>query len=455
MRRRREWAAVLALATLGAGGARGADGFDAMGRVSGLSDPTLSSDAVEKTSIALTAEEEGSAIVANLVWGVEGDWFVALKARAPLDKAKKETLLANLDGLSSDASATLKVSRAWWRVGAPKVEEICSQFNATLEKPGPIDLESGCSVDGLGRAGQAALVAEASRTALVKVCTEYNAAGRGKPLLPAAEGDSRDFPQETFQAVCSADAIAEIDRKEIAAGRQPSPSALGRGLWASSLAKAMDEALLQVCRRENAALPIEWIPRSDCSASALISKGSPWKEKVLDDAGFKRPVLFSIFGTVADQTFEFLDPATFEEVKDSKAGSAFGVSLGTLFFNGTYLGASYRRQRAFVGSDPVEVCRAAEVEGALVCTEGAIGGPSKREVDIVQVEGRRFLSDDFAAIVRLSRDLDADVTGYQLLLYGLWQEDKGLTGGIDLGFRDDEDRISIRAFVGLAFGLLQ
>ena len=89
-----------------------------------------------------------------------------------------------------------------------------------------------------------------------------------------------------------------------------------------------------------------------------------------------------------------------------------------------------------------------------VCSDKRIGAPTETEKTVVYFDyGKRFLSNKGAMKLKISRDLDSDITGVELPIWYV-RDDKGaLSGGVQFDWNDKEDDLSIAVFIATPFEL--
>lgn len=171
---------------------------------------------------------------------------------------------------------------------------------------------------------------------------------------------------------------------------------------------------------------------------ALVDYGHPW----LLNSEFR----------IGRQSFNFIDLATLTTGEEDR--TPFSVRLGTGFVQPGlgYIGVSYRHERSYQGGDQTQVCTSLGSADALRCDTVNLGAPRLTPSNIGSVEARLF-GKYIAVNPRASYDFSNDVLGLELPVYFAQNGDSGFTGGINIGWRSDIDRVTAVLFVGAALDL--
>lgn len=164
------------------------------------------------------------------------------------------------------------------------------------------------------------------------------------------------------------------------------------------------------------------------------------------------------------ETFDYFDPTTLAE--HSTERTPWGVSAfiyGKPFDGDTLVTVTYSYQETYRAADTLVVCPGGPAP--VVCVNGPIGEPSRRDAQLASVELRRrfqFAEGSFFPSIGISAqftyDFESDVTGIDVPIYFLqdeWgKEDAKLTGGLRLGWRDDTDDFTVGLFISQPFSIL-
>ena len=164
------------------------------------------------------------------------------------------------------------------------------------------------------------------------------------------------------------------------------------------------------------------------------------------------------------KSFDYYDPTTLAE--HSTERTPWGVSAfiyGKPFDGDTLVTVTYSYQETYRAADTLVVCPGGAPP--VVCVNGPIGEPSRRDAQLASVELRRrfqFGEDSFLPSIGVSAqftyDFESDVTGIDVPIYFLQDEwgkaDAKLTGGVRLGWRDDTDDFTVGLFISQPFSIL-
>ena len=147
------------------------------------------------------------------------------------------------------------------------------------------------------------------------------------------------------------------------------------------------------------------------------------------------------------------DPSSLAKRTQDEVSWGAGVFTGILTGN-AYYAAGIDYQRAYKGARSSVACPAPSDGGSVVlCVNGALGPPSVTERHLLSAEGRwRF--GDRALGVRAVHDFRNSNTGVDVPIYLFPDKDGLLTGGLRLGWTDEE-KFYAAIFVGVPFALTE
>lgn len=157
----------------------------------------------------------------------------------------------------------------------------------------------------------------------------------------------------------------------------------------------------------------------------------------------------------APETFKFVVPATLERKKEQHDGFSGRASFGWLPIVSPlpYVGLTFTYEDIFVPASPQQVCEPLNSIGALRCSNLALAPPTESKSSLLQLELRRYLPQATAALgLRVTRDIENDVTGIELPFWVVRDASGMLNGGIAAGWRSDTETWTLSAFVGSPFG---
>lgn len=393
---------------------------------SSLSDPSLGS-AVNSDGTRITLESSTVDSVAKAFLGVNlGDSQIGLSLEAPVRKGSKETVFADLNGLRGGTAATLSLTRYFIKASADMqpVLALCEEVNRTRARAASRELITplACTREGLAVRGGAwpDRVAAAHTSGLVAACNAANKdAVRPKIVLELGE--------------CTAEAVAI------------------RGANYVAMANAKEAEVLKAACEDRNAAPVEGLLAS-CTYGALIGAGL--ESRAVAAAGIGTHKILNLFVTGRSDDFEFVELPSFEKQKQTKRSLAIGGSLGLVTRDDVYLGVGFRSERTFKAGNAAQYCVPVAAADAERCEEFVVGAPTSQSAEIFHAEARYYPAAWLGLIPRISYESKAKVTGYQLRAFFLGEKEKGLSGGVDFGYRSDTKALTARVFIGAAFELI-
>lgn len=136
-------------------------------------------------------------------------------------------------------------------------------------------------------------------------------------------------------------------------------------------------------------------------------------------------------------TYRYLTP---QLQKSSDSHQGYGASFETAFVSPSRewlfaLGAKY--QRGHESNDEVVLCPPGNGVDPVQCISGSLGAPSEATRKLLWGEVRGSFG-DFGYSLKATHDLESDETGVNLPIYFVRNNDGDLTGGLRLGWTDEQ-----------------
>jgi hypothetical protein len=159
---------------------------------------------------------------------------------------------------------------------------------------------------------------------------------------------------------------------------------------------------------------------------------------------------------VGREVFEFSDPTTLDEDEEERTPVSVAASAGVYVPSGILNGlwsASLEGQRSYRAGQKTEICRPTAVASVIRCADETIGAPTESERVILTGGHRRRFGSAVAIAPRIHYDLQNSELGVELPIYALRNADRGLTGGITLGWTTESEELAVQIFVGSIFGI--
>jgi len=463
-----------------------------------LQDPSLQGETVSGiSSAAVTASHEETSIAAE--FKVLGDaydtryWDLAIGLKAPIDKDEDSGNLADLSGLSTGTVASIKFQHVWLgsKLNEARIGETCAEYDAeqsikndgppsarlancaalaTLPRQvpnGPVDwiaVQNRLDSEETGAPGAPVKSGpppglganrdwqrDAVDLALTATCREVIQTGVGQPLIELSKSQPPDKPACRYRSL-----VVSLETLK----------AIGTA-WYEKAEKAIVAGLLARCQSENKDLltgqltdPSGFIVEApeggSCTTAVLSGKGPLWRQKAFDKIGY-HPWILAAQVSAGDKSFKFLDATTLERGRTDGTAYSLTASLGRLHLGSQdfYYGIGYSDEHSFQAGDRTQICQPIGTTGALQCSNETLGAPSRTHEKITFAEMRSLIYGKFGVHPRISYDYEESVVGYQLQLYFIPNADKALTGGLDLGYRNDTHDFTVGLFVGVPFSVFQ
>lgn len=170
--------------------------------------------------------------------------------------------------------------------------------------------------------------------------------------------------------------------------------------------------------------------------------------------------VYALTASVGSEEFKFFDTASTMSQDQDKTVASLELSATFLRIpSSAFLRLSYRRERAYDAAPDQLFCQPTPIGMVLTCQNLAAGPPVKKDNDILSVEMRKWVileratasSLSFGVSPKLSYNLEDDVLGINVPFYFIPDAKGNLTGGLNLGWRDDTRDISVGVFIGSTF----
>ncbi len=156
-------------------------------------------------------------------------------------------------------------------------------------------------------------------------------------------------------------------------------------------------------------------------------------------------------GRVAPVSFKYRDASTLDGAETSETAWSVEGFLGYRWGSSTLLQAKYRVEESWKPGDKRDLCvpSSADPPGTLVCEEVVVGGPKQQEKSVLGLSLSQRVGGVAAFRLEYSVDVDSEVWGVGLPVYIIPSTGEGLAGGVQFGYRSDEDQLSLSVFVSL------
>jgi hypothetical protein len=188
-----------------------------------------------------------------------------------------------------------------------------------------------------------------------------------------------------------------------------------------------------------------------CAASNLPE--GPWRRRLNAAVDYGTPVILSLRGTIGRRSFSFIDTTSLARSTAQRTVGSIAASAGVYGDAMGFFVLSWAYEVSYSAGDAVQVCQPLGTSGATRCEDQRLHGPVRDRTSLVQLEYRRLFGEAFGLRPAISYRAASGTWGYQLPLYFL-RDQRGLTGGVSLGWRSDTRETTVRVFVGEVLGLV-
>ena len=209
----------------------------------------------------------------------------------------------------------------------------------------------------------------------------------------------------------------------------------------------------EICDEYKGTLPGAEAAGFTCTLQDLPA-GSEYRRRFAHAIDWGTPLILKLRYKVGRRDFHFVDPATLETDEATRTGYSITAAGGVLLDALGLVGFAYRYEEAFRAGAETQLCLPLGATGALACDPVQIGPPERRQAHVLQVELRRFFAERLGVNPRISYEVKDAVVGLELPIYFLRDPDRGLNGGVSLGWRSDDDELVLSVFVGEALGVI-
>lgn len=192
--------------------------------------------------------------------------------------------------------------------------------------------------------------------------------------------------------------------------------------------------------------------RADPCAPSNLPEGY-WRERLNNAVDYGTPVVLSVRGTIGRKSFSFIDTTTLARDRARRTFGSAGASVGVYSDAAGFFVLSYAYEVSYSAGEAVEVCQPLGSSGATRCEDQRLHGPVRDASSLLRFEYRRLLGEALGLRPVVTYRTRSGIWGYELPLYFL-RDQKGLTGGVSLGWRSDTRETTVSAFVGEVLGLL-
>jgi hypothetical protein len=197
----------------------------------------------------------------------------------------------------------------------------------------------------------------------------------------------------------------------------------------------------------------------DAKAKGLISRAEYRRFAVpfwAPDAGLSSWSLTAKTGYVDSAWY---DPVTLAKAKGREDQWSASAQIGYAWLNRSTpiaVVATLSAQSAPKDAASRTACLSTPAPGQplLTCANGPIGAPARKTTQILSVEGRAVFNTHFAAELQASRDFRNHLSAVHVPMYFIPSDKTGLSGGIVLGWTNQDHKASLGVFVGQSFSVL-
>ncbi|MFC3193369.1 hypothetical protein ACFODZ_03830 [Marinicella sediminis] len=206
----------------------------------------------------------------------------------------------------------------------------------------------------------------------------------------------------------------------------------------------------------------EEVPVDQICILANIEEDPDLANAFIDVLVDKSKISFGVFGIEAslspeNYTFYVADSLSDKKELDETSYSIdvfYRKTFGAIAYSSWTVGLTF--EESYNESQEVTICSVFQAGGTdLICGPKRIGAPDKTEKNILYFDyGRLFNKQKAAMRVKISRDFKNDVTGVELPVWLVRDDNKALTGGIQFDWNSEDDDFSASLFITKPFDAL-
>lgn len=154
--------------------------------------------------------------------------------------------------------------------------------------------------------------------------------------------------------------------------------------------------------------------------------------------------------------FKWIDPSTLADQRERHNNWTVGAVAGVYNSRIGFLAAGFDYQGVYEPGNKYTICRPIGDTDGEKCQDRPLEGPTKKNKAIGRIEWRRFLFGSRVALNPIaSRDFKSRVNSLEIPVYFLQNaDDKGLNGGVSVGWRSDQKGMVAQVFIGASLAVL-
>ena len=184
-------------------------------------------------------------------------------------------------------------------------------------------------------------------------------------------------------------------------------------------------------------------------ADCLLSKSDANRYRRLFFPEKSMLIIPGLSATAASKNYKYLDVALDKNVSSTRTPWSVQAFLG-FHTRDSLVTIGYRYDKSYKDADQGSLCPVAT--GSMTqCKAGPLGPPSNKAQSVPFVEYRHRVSSNFAVAPIANYDTRKSVLGISLPLYFVPDATGNLSGGIAVGWRNDQGGLQVSVVVSTAF----
>lgn len=173
--------------------------------------------------------------------------------------------------------------------------------------------------------------------------------------------------------------------------------------------------------------------------------------------GGKQPIyLWGLRGSIGGKSFKFIEEVQpTNEKKETEKNYSVGFDWTRVSeMNAMALG--YRHERTYSDNTSKQICTPIANTTSSSCVQRVVGAPKLTERNVAFIEYRWLASSKSWAISpKIEHDFEKSSWGIRVPIYAAISKDKGLTGGLAVGWDTEQHETGVTFFVSKAFSLTE